>query len=130
MSSIFQSLTAIPTYDTLPTLSAENTTDLAQLIKEAGDEFLANKEFSDSFLSSWMERVNQYSKSIDQWVSIAFFSLTCQIQNAYTKYGLVSEEKAPSSTTLSDWKDWLNKRIRVLGVIGLIESSVLFLSID
>lgn len=127
LSSINQSLTAIPTYDTLPTLSADNTTDMAQLIKEASNEFLSNKQFSDSFLSAWIERANQYSKSIDQWVTIAFFSLTCQIQNAYTKHGLISEEKAPPSTSLSEWKDWIDKRIRVLGVIDLIESSVLLL---
>ena len=123
-------LSAIPTYSTPPSLEASNQTAIAAMVREGiqvGREIVSDPSLSESLLASWMLRIQSETNLIEKWVELTLYSLTKQIQYFYSKRGLLSEEEFQAEWSIAEWKEWVFKKIRVLGNLCLIEHSVIYI---
>lgn len=127
IATIKQLLAAIPTNSTLPTLLHTNRTHIGHVIQEGCDllsSIQADNTQKDQLTSQWINRILNEEGYLEKWFEIGLFSLTCQIEQSFKKYSIICSETIPSFSSLEEWKDWIEKQIRILGNLGLIQSAV------
>ena len=120
-------LAAIPTYSSPPSLHSTNNTAIAQLVREGiqtAGALLSDPSLNETVLPEWMDQVNHETDFLTKWVEMSLFSLVCQINAFFLKKGWITEDPSPRDSSLPSLKEWIDRKIRVIGIMGLIENTV------